>query len=65
MTSLDVPTYTTPSTIGIVAVWVGFWHIPVLSLGPQVLDGLELELELISELEELPGGDLFVRSAMF
>jgi len=60
MTSLDVPTYTTPSTIGSVAVWVGFWHIPVLSLGPQVLDGLEL----VSELEELPGGDLFVRSAM-
>lgn len=46
------------------AVWVGFWQTPVLSLGPQVLDGLELELELVAELNELPGGDLFVKSAM-
>lgn len=50
--------------MGRVAVWVGFWHTPVLSLGPQVLDGLELAPELVAELEELPGGDLLVRSAM-
>ena len=48
---------------------VGLWHTPVLSFGPQVLDGLELEvelaMELVVELEELPGGDLFFTAALF